>query len=163
MKLNKNPVFLHYFIKFMGILLFVLEYMYMSLLLKMINGFSWPGKIMASPSKLSFMLCAVAAPEFVFVRGIEGAKCVSEGAKLQKWLILTIFSFDWGESRGRVSDWGYWRLCPHLPPSYQKKKNCQNQPFLANFWCCHWLHVSFKIICYFLMEVWALRVDYNKS
>ena len=33
----------------MGILLFVLEYEYISLLLKMINGFSWPGKIMASP------------------------------------------------------------------------------------------------------------------
>ena len=35
----------------MGILLFVLEYMYISLLLKMINGFFWPGKIMASPFK----------------------------------------------------------------------------------------------------------------
>ena len=37
----------------MGILLFVLEYMYISLLLKMINGFSWPGKIMASPFNIS--------------------------------------------------------------------------------------------------------------
>ena len=49
MKLTKNLVFLHYFSKFMGISLFVLEYMCISLLLKMINGFSWPGKIMASP------------------------------------------------------------------------------------------------------------------
>ena len=52
MKLAKNPVFLHYFSKFMGILLFVLKYMYISFLfLKMINGFSWPAKIMASPFK----------------------------------------------------------------------------------------------------------------
>ena len=50
MKLTKNPVFLHYFSKFMGILLFVLKYMYISLLLKMIYGFSWPAKIMASPN-----------------------------------------------------------------------------------------------------------------
>ena len=33
----------------MWILLFVLKYMYISLLLKMINGFSWPAKIMVSP------------------------------------------------------------------------------------------------------------------
>ena len=33
----------------MGILLFVLKYMYISLLLKMINGFSWSANIMASP------------------------------------------------------------------------------------------------------------------
>ena len=39
MKLTKNLVFLHYFSKFMGILIFVLKYMYISLLLKMINGF----------------------------------------------------------------------------------------------------------------------------
>ena len=52
MKLTKNPVFLNYFCKFTGILLFVLKYMYISLLLKMINGFSWPAKIMASPFKL---------------------------------------------------------------------------------------------------------------
>ena len=49
MKLTKNTVFLHYFSKFMGILLFALKYMYISLLLKMVNGFSWPAKIMASP------------------------------------------------------------------------------------------------------------------
>ena len=49
MKLTKNPVFLHYFSKIMGILLFLLKYMYISLLLKMIYGFSWPAKIMASP------------------------------------------------------------------------------------------------------------------
>ena len=35
----------------MGILIFVLKYMYISLLLKMINGFSWPTKIMVSPFK----------------------------------------------------------------------------------------------------------------
>ena len=51
MKLTKNHVFLHYFSKFMGILIFVLKYMYISLLLKMINGFSWPAKIMVSPFK----------------------------------------------------------------------------------------------------------------
>ena len=33
----------------MGILLFLLKYMYISLLLKMKYGFSWPAKIMASP------------------------------------------------------------------------------------------------------------------
>ena len=33
----------------MRILLFVLKYMHISLLLKMINGFSWQAKIMASP------------------------------------------------------------------------------------------------------------------
>ena len=49
MKITKNPAFLHYFSKFMEILFFVLKYMYISLLLKMINGFSWPAKIMASP------------------------------------------------------------------------------------------------------------------
>ena len=38
----------------MGILLFVLKYMYITLLLKMINGFSWPGKIMASPFNVRF-------------------------------------------------------------------------------------------------------------
>ena len=48
MKLTKNPVFLHYFSKFMGILSFVLKYMFIFLLLKMINTFSWPAKIMAS-------------------------------------------------------------------------------------------------------------------
>ena len=41
----------------MGILLFVLNYMYISLLLKMINGFSWPAKIMASPFKIDFNIC----------------------------------------------------------------------------------------------------------
>ena len=51
MKITKNPVFLHYFRKFMGILLFVLKYMYIFLLLKMINGLSWPAKIMVSPFK----------------------------------------------------------------------------------------------------------------
>ena len=55
MQLTKNPVFLHYFSKFMGILIFVLKYMYISLLLKMINGFSWPAKIMVSPFKVNFL------------------------------------------------------------------------------------------------------------
>ena len=58
MKITKNPAFLHYFSKFMGILLFVLKYMYISLLLKMINGFSWPAKIMASPFKGDKILIA---------------------------------------------------------------------------------------------------------
>ena len=51
MKITQNPAFLHYFSKFMGILLFVLKYTYIFLLLKMINGFSWLAKIMASPFK----------------------------------------------------------------------------------------------------------------
>ena len=51
MKLTKNPVLLHYFSKLMGILLFVLKYMFISLLLEMINGFSWSANIMASPFK----------------------------------------------------------------------------------------------------------------
>ena len=54
MKLAKYPVFLHNFNKFTGILLFVLKYMYISLLLKMIDGFSWPAKIMANPSNFVF-------------------------------------------------------------------------------------------------------------
>ena len=33
----------------MGILLFILKYIFISLLLKMINGFSWLANIMASP------------------------------------------------------------------------------------------------------------------
>ena len=37
----------------MGILLFVLKYMFISLLLKMINGFSWSANIIASPFNLS--------------------------------------------------------------------------------------------------------------
>ena len=52
MKLTKTSVFLHYFSKFMWILLFVMKYRYISLLLKMINGLSWPAKIMASPFKI---------------------------------------------------------------------------------------------------------------
>ena len=56
MNLTKNPVFLHFSSKFMRISLFVLEYMYISLLLKMINVFSWPAKIMASPFNLLIVL-----------------------------------------------------------------------------------------------------------
>ena len=56
MKLTKIPVLLHYFSKIMGILLFVLKYMYISLLLKMINGFSWPAKIMASPFNAKLLI-----------------------------------------------------------------------------------------------------------
>ena len=40
----------------MGILIFVLKYMYISLLLKIINGFSWPAKIMVSPFNNGFTL-----------------------------------------------------------------------------------------------------------
>ena len=59
MKLTKNPIFLHYFSKSMGILLFVLKCMFISLLLKMINGFSWSAKIMASPFNLSCWLISL--------------------------------------------------------------------------------------------------------
>ena len=38
----------------MGILLFVLKYMFSSLLLKMIQGFSWSANIMASPFKVEY-------------------------------------------------------------------------------------------------------------
>ena len=40
----------------MGILLFVLKYMYISLFLKMINGFSWLANIMVSPFKYKYTL-----------------------------------------------------------------------------------------------------------
>ena len=40
MKLAKKSVFLHNSSKFLGVLLFVLKYMYVFLLLKMINGIS---------------------------------------------------------------------------------------------------------------------------
>ena len=49
-------LFLHYYSTSMGILLFVLKYMYSSLLLKMTSGFSWPAKIMASPFKFTHPL-----------------------------------------------------------------------------------------------------------
>ena len=55
MRLTKTSVCLHYFSKFMGILLFVLKYLYISLLLKMMNGFSWPAKIVASPFKKRYV------------------------------------------------------------------------------------------------------------
>ena len=51
MKFIKNPVFLDYYSKVMGILLFILKSIDISLLLKMKNGFSWPAKIMVSPFK----------------------------------------------------------------------------------------------------------------
>ena len=44
----------------MGILFFVLKYMYIFLLLKMINGFFWPAKIMASPFKFIEMWFLIA-------------------------------------------------------------------------------------------------------
>ena len=56
MKLIKNPVFLDYYSKVMGILLFILKYIDISLLLKMKNGFSWPAKIMASPFNVNTLL-----------------------------------------------------------------------------------------------------------
>ena len=56
MRLTKTFVFLHNFSNFWRILLFILKYMYISLLLKMINGFSWPAKIMASPFKCKFIV-----------------------------------------------------------------------------------------------------------
>ena len=49
----------------MGILLFLLKYMYISLLLKMIYGFSWPAKIMVSPFKL-YGVRRVHIPEISF-------------------------------------------------------------------------------------------------
>ena len=44
--MKQNPFFLHNVSSF--ILLFVFIYIYLSLLLKIINGFSWPATIMAS-------------------------------------------------------------------------------------------------------------------
>ena len=65
MKITKNLVFLHYFSKFVGIFLFVLN-MYISSLLKMINGFSWPAKIMASPFKIR-TLCPATATYLIYL------------------------------------------------------------------------------------------------
>ena len=53
MKLAKNPVFLHNFSKFTGILLFVLNIQGNFLASEMINEFSWPAKIMASPFNMN--------------------------------------------------------------------------------------------------------------
>ena len=72
-KLTKNPVFLQYFSKFMGILLFVLKYIFISLLLKMINGFSWSANIMASPLKKKFVENTGADPGYV-KRGVPRSK-----------------------------------------------------------------------------------------
>ena len=83
MNLTKNLVFLHYFSKFKGILLFVLEYMYISLLLKIINGVSWPGKIMASPFNLS-------KSEAIHIGGLKGVGfCPFEEAGL-RWRTNTL-------------------------------------------------------------------------
>ena len=49
MKLAKKPVFPHNSSKFMGILLFVLKYLYISLLLEIINVFSRPAKAWLVP------------------------------------------------------------------------------------------------------------------
>ena len=65
MKLTKNPVFLHYISKFMGILLFLLKFMYISLLLKMKYGFpdqqkSWPVPLSYSTkSSINYTYCLV--------------------------------------------------------------------------------------------------------
>ena len=53
MKLTENHLFLYNFNKFTGILLFALKYIYISLLLKMFNGFPDQRKIMVSPFKWS--------------------------------------------------------------------------------------------------------------
>ena len=55
MRLTKTSVFLHYFSKFWGILLFLLKYIYISMLLKITNEFSWQAKSWPVPlSNLEF-------------------------------------------------------------------------------------------------------------
>ena len=46
-----------------------------------------------------------------------GAKCVSEGAKIQKWLIFAIF-YPREESRGRASNWGGGQISLMPPPPW---------------------------------------------
>ena len=64
----------------------------------------------------------VAAPEIFLWGGIEGAKCDSEGAKIQKFAengwFWPFFPSDWGGKwGGRVSDWGAFApQCPSLMP-----------------------------------------------
>ena len=57
--------------------------------------------------------------------GIEGAKCDSEGAKIQKFAengwFWPFFLLTGGQVGGRASDWG--TFAPHAPPP----------------WCCHCL------------------------
>ena len=77
MKLAKNPVFLQNFSKFMGILLFVLKYMYIFLLLKIINGFSWPTKIMASPFNHKISCGLKLARKDPSFRKVVTCECVS--------------------------------------------------------------------------------------
>ena len=64
----------------MGSLLFLLKYMYISLLLKMIYGFSWPAKIIASPFK-QFIHC-------VRFDKNERAKNVTFGCSLDNFIII---------------------------------------------------------------------------
>ena len=49
MKLTKKPCFSSLLQQIYGDFIVCFEIMYISLLLKMIKGFSWPAKIMASP------------------------------------------------------------------------------------------------------------------
>ena len=67
-KLAKNSVFFHTFSKFTGILLFVSKYTYISLLLKMINGFPDKQKTMVSPFKShTYPYCfSVSMPSLAF-------------------------------------------------------------------------------------------------
>ena len=59
----------------MEILLFVLKYMYVSLLLKMINGFSWPVKIMASPFNIEVDTVVMSAHPFFLKPNNEQNMC----------------------------------------------------------------------------------------
>ena len=59
----------------------------------------------------------VAAPEIFLWGGIEGAKCISEGAKIQKFAkngwFWPFFLLTGGASRGQSLRWG--GKCPHAP------------------------------------------------
>ena len=71
----------------------------------------------------SAFLLPVAAPEFFFfLRGIEGAKCDSEGAKIQKFAengwFWTFFLLTGGSSRGQSLRLGGAGKCPHAPPPW---------------------------------------------
>ena len=148
MKLTKNPVFLHYYNIFMGILLFVVKYMFISLLLKMINVFSWPAKIMASPfnwecaceimtavqSIDSCFLCYEPLIKMIIVQCLRHIiiwnRCMSQG--LNQYPMVTnvywaLHSVQWRNSRGwggqsAPPDTSHWEISADLPGKERQEK-----------------------------------------
>ena len=114
MQLTKNPVFLHYYSKFMGILLFVLKYMYFSFLLNMINGFSWPTKIMASPfkhrCKFTYLKNKQTKQNNFFSFKSEFSQ---KGAFSFKYIVLCILQYNMPLNHILVEPWGPLLLVEH--------------------------------------------------